>query len=495
MIEIYPAARYNKYCMTYHLSLKRREGAGFMDSMIQQYLDDLHGKRVAVIGIGVSNTPLIKLLVRAGIDVTACDKRPREAFGGQAEALESLGVTLHLGEDYLDGLDQDVIFRTPGMRPDVPQLLAARDRGAVITSEMEVFFQVCPCKTIAVTGSDGKTTTTTIIAELLKAAGYTTYVGGNIGRPLLSDVEGMEGDDIAVLELSSFQLMTMDQSPDIAVVTNLAPNHLDVHRDMDEYVAAKENIYLHQSEEGLVVLNADNEITRSFAPKAKGKVTMFSRQKELEKGVFVRNGAIWVADEKGSRPVLELEGILIPGVHNVENYMAAIGALNGIVPDEVIREFAAKFQGVEHRIELVRTLDGVRYYNDSIASSPSRTAAGLRCFPEKVIHIAGGYDKHIPFDPLGPEITAHVKTLVLTGATSAKIRAAVERTPDYTPGHPEILEYSDFTAAVLAASRAAKPGDVVILSPACASFDKFKNFAERGAAFKKIIYELESTGK
>ena len=324
----------------------------------------------------------------------------------------------------------------------------------------------------------------------LKAAGETVYVGGNIGKPLLPDVDGMEPGDTAVLELSSFQLMTMDRSPDIAVVTNLAPNHLDVHKSMEEYVAAKKNIFTHQGPEGLLVLNADNAITRGFAPEARGRVTLFSRREELERGVFLKDGAIWVRNAMHERQVLPLEGILLPGEHNVENYMAAIAALDGLVPDRVVREFAGKFAGVEHRIELVRTLNGVRYYNDSIASSPSRTTAGLRSFREKVILIAGGYDKHIPFDTLGPEITAHVKALFLTGDTAEKIQAAVEAAPDYDPERLPIARIDDFTEAVLAACRAAKPGDVVILSPACASFDHFKNFMERGAAFKKIIYEL-----
>ena len=459
-------------------------------STIRDYLAGLRDKRVAVIGIGVSNTPLIKMLLRAGVEVTACDRRPREAFAGQAEELESLGARLRLGPDYLRDLDFDVIFRTPGMRPDLPELAQAVARGAQLTSEMEVFFQVCPCRTIAVTGSDGKTTTTTIIAELLKAAGETVYVGGNIGKPLLPDVDGMEPGDTAVLELSSFQLMTMDRSPDIAVVTNLAPNHLDVHKSMEEYVAAKKNIFTHQGPEGLLVLNADNAITRGFAPEARGRVTLFSRREELERGVFVKDGAIWVRNAMHERQVLPLKGILLPGEHNVENYMAAIAALDGLVPDRVVREFAGKFAGVEHRIELVRTLNGVRYYNDSIASSPSRTTAGLRSFRERVILIAGGYDKHIPFDTLGPEITAHVKALFLTGDTAGKIQTAVEAAPDYDPKRLPIARIDDFTEAVLAACRAAKPGDVVILSPACASFDHFKNFMERGAAFKKIIYEL-----
>ncbi|NCE65223.1 UDP-N-acetylmuramoyl-L-alanine--D-glutamate ligase [Pseudoflavonifractor sp. 524-17] len=462
-----------------------------MSSAAQDYLDQLQGKTVAVVGIGVSNTPLINMLVRAGIKVTACDKRGREEFGGQAEALESLGVTLRLGSGYLDQLEEEVIFRTPGLRPDVPQLLAAKERGAVITSEMEAFFEVCPCKIIAVTGSDGKTTTTTIIAGLLKAAGHTVYVGGNIGKPLLPDAAGMEMEDIAVVELSSFQLMTMGRSPDVGVITNLAPNHLDVHLDMEEYVSAKENIIRFQDGDGVAVLNDDNPITQSFEGRVPGRLVRFSCQRELSQGVFLKDSAIWVADETGSREVLPLADILLPGGHNVENYMAAIGAVNGLVPDQVIREFAASFQGVEHRIELVRTLRGVKYYNDSIASSPSRTAAGLRCFRDKVILIAGGYDKHIPFDDLGSEIVDHVKLLVLTGDTAPKLRTAVEGAPGYQPGGLEIVETDDFQEAVLTAHCRAERGDVVLLSPACASFDKFKNFMERGNVFKTIIRGLD----
>ena len=464
-----------------------------MHCTFREYLDSMAGKRVAVLGIGVSNTPLIHLLLRAGAKVMACDKRAREEFGGQIEELESLGASIYLGEDYLDHLKgQDVIFRTPGLRPDLPQLTAAVERGSVLTSEMEVFFQVCPCPIIAVTGSDGKTTTTTIIAKLLKAEGKNVYLGGNIGKPLLSDAGMMEPTDFAVVELSSFQLMTMDLSPHIAVVTNLAPNHLDVHKSMGEYISAKENIFLHQSPSDRVILNNDNDITRSFVPVAKGHVTLFSRREEPEgDAVFLRDDTIWVRDGGGERAVLPRKDILLPGDHNVENYMAAIGAVNGLVKDETIRAFAASFGGVEHRIELVRELNGVKYYNDSIASSPTRTMAGLKCFPEKVVLIAGGYDKHIPFDDLGPAIVEHVKLLILTGDTSSKIRAAVENALEYQPGKPEIREFHAFADAVEEAHREAKTGDVVILSPACASFDHFKNFAERGETFKRIVRNFD----
>ena len=454
---------------------------------LREYLDSLKGRTVAVIGIGVSNTPLIELLASEKIAVTACDRRDRAALGALAEQLERQGVTLRLGDDYLEDLHQDVIFRTPGLRPDVSQLKQAAERGSQVTSEMEVFFQVCPCPIIAVTGSDGKTTTTTIIAELLKASGYAVHVGGNIGHPLLCEAGNMSERDYAVLELSSFQLMSMTCSPHIAVVTNLAPNHLDWHRDMDEYVWAKENLIRHQGAEDIAVFNLDNDITRELATRANGHIRFFSRQNETADGVFLRGQEIISRRGGMERRVMSTADIKLPGVHNVENYMAAVAAVDGLVPDEVIVRFAREFGGVEHRIELVRTWHGIRFYNDSIASSPSRTIAGLRSFPEKVILIAGGYDKHIPFDVLGPEVVEHVKLLVLCGATAEKIEQAVRKAPGYAPGRPEILHAAPFENAVEAARDAAEAGDVVTLSPACAAFDQFKNFMERGKTFKDIV--------
>ncbi|MCI9650180.1 UDP-N-acetylmuramoyl-L-alanine--D-glutamate ligase [Oscillibacter sp.] len=455
----------------------------------EEYLKGLQDQTVAVIGIGVSNQPLIQLLLSRNISVTACDKKSREALGPLAEELEKGGCRLRLGEDYLQGLDQDVIFRTPGMRPDLPELTAAVERGSLLTSEMEVFFEVCPCTKIAVTGSDGKTTTTTIIAELLRAAGKTVHLGGNIGHPLLAETGGMEPEDIAVLELSSFQLMTMTHSPHIAVVTNLAPNHLDVHRDFAEYISAKENIFTHQKAEDIAVFNADNDVTLEESGRVPGRARLFSRQRELEDGVFLRDSAIVCRRGGVEREVLRLSGIKLPGVHNVENYMAAIAAVDGLVPDEIIRKFAAEFGGVEHRIELVRELNGVRYYNDSIASSPSRTIAGLRSFDQKIILIAGGKDKGIPYDALGPEVNEHVKLLILCGATAEVIRRAVERAENYS--ELEIAEVSDYQEAVSLAQSRAKEGDVVMLSPASTSFDRFANFMERGRVFKEIVNALK----
>ncbi len=454
---------------------------------LQDYLKSIQNKSVAVIGIGVSNTPLIRLLLEHDIDLTACDKRSREDLGELGNELEAKGCKLQLGADYLQGLKQDIIFRTPGLRPDMPELLAAIEQGSILTSEMEIFFEVCPCPIIAVTGSDGKTTTTTIIAELLKAAGNTVHVGGNIGNPLLCEADNMQSGDYAVLELSSFQLMTMKRSPHIAVVTNLAPNHLDMHHGMEEYVASKENIFRYQSAADIAIFNLDNEITRGQSGCAVGKVLQFSRKEEPREGVFLRGEDIIVRKNGRERKLMTTVDIRIPGVHNVENYMAAIAAVDGLVPDEVIVKFAREFGGVEHRIEWVRTYHGVKFYNDSIASSPSRCIAGLRSFKQKVILIAGGYDKHIPFDVLGPEVVEHVKLLVLCGATADQIRAAVENAPTYREGFPKIVEVTPFEKAVETARDMAEEGDIVTLSPACAAFDQFKNFMVRGKTFKAIV--------
>lgn len=445
----------------------------------EEYFASLRGKRVAVLGLGVSNRPLVRLLLEFGCDVVGCDRTPREKLEEEVLELERLGCKLHVGDDYLAGVEADMVFRTPGMHPGNPAIQALKERGAEITSEMEVFFEVSPCHLIAVTGSDGKTTTTTLIAEMLKAAGKTVWLGGNIGTPLLPLVRQMKKEDYAVVELSSFQLMDMKRSPSRALITNLAPNHLDIHKDMDEYVDAKKNIFRYQGEGDLLVLNADNPITASF--RGPGQTKVFSR---LGEGyVCIRDGIIC----RGQTPVLPVSDILLPGVHNVENYMAAIAMVEGLASDEDIRQVAKTFGGVEHRIELVRVKNGVRFYNDSIASSPTRTIAGLRSFPEKVILIAGGYDKHIPYDPLGPEICKHVKKLYLNGATGPKIRAAVESCPGEKP---EMVDCGDFASAVKAAAAVAEPGDVVLMSPASAAFDQFKNFMVRGNYFKELVKEL-----
>ena len=453
-----------------------------MDLLTEQ-LKNWTGRKIAVLGLGISNRPLVRLLLEAGLHVTGCDRTPRENLEEEVLDLERRGCILKVGEGYLEDLEADLVFRTPGMHPNIPALAALRERGAEVTSEMEIFFECCPCTILAVTGSDGKTTTTTLISEMLKAAGKTVWLGGNIGTPLLPRCREMKAEDFAVVELSSFQLMDMKRSPHVAVVTNLAPNHLDVHKDMEEYIWAKENLFRFQKENDVLILNADNEITQKFV--GNGATKFFSRRQETN-GVWEKDGTVY----RNGQPLMEKTDILLPGEHNVENYMAAILAVEGLVEDETIRQVARTFGGVEHRIELVRIKDGVRYYNDSIASSPTRTIAGLKSFREKVLLIAGGYDKHIPYDVLGLEICRHVKKLFVNGATADQIRAAVEKAPEYRPGCPEIVDCGDFTTAVQMAAAAAEPGDVVLMSPASAAFDQFKNFMVRGNYFKKLIMEL-----
>ena len=453
-----------------------------MISAFEQYFTSLKGKKIAVLGLGVSNRPLVRLLLEFGCDVVGCDRTPREKLEAEVLELEKLGCKLSLGDTYLEGMEADVLFRTPGMHPGNPAIVSLAEKGAQVTSEMEVFFEVAPCHLLAVTGSDGKTTTTTLISEMLKAEGKTVWLGGNIGTPLLPLVRQMKPEDFAVVELSSFQLMDMTRSPEIAVVTNLAPNHLDVHKDMEEYIEAKKNIFKFQAADGKLILNRDNAITAGFT--GNGETKFFSRQGSGY--VDVRKGIIC----RGGEEVLPTEDILIPGVHNIENYMAAIAAVEGLVSDDTIRHVAKNFGGVEHRIELVRIKDGVKFYNDSIASSPSRTIAGLRSFREKVILIAGGYDKHIPYGVLGPEICGHVKALFLGGATGPQIAEATRNCPEYEESLLPIVDCGSFEAAVRAAAAYAREGDIVLMSPASAAFDQFKNFMVRGEFYKKLVKEL-----
>ena len=454
----------------------------------EQFFTSIQGKTVTFCGIGRSHMPLIRLFQEKGALVSTRDKRSLEELGDNGKALQERGVQLILGENYLEDLREDIIFRTPGMKYHLPQLEAARKRGAAVTSEMEVFFQLCPCKIYAVTGSDGKTTTTSIIAELLKAQGKTVHLGGNIGKPLLPEIESIQPEDCAVVELSSFQLISMRESPDVAVVTNLSPNHLDVHKDMQEYIDAKKNILLHQGAFSRTVLNAGNEITASFAPQVRGDCWMFRRGAPVERGVWCDGETIYVHGQA----LLPISQIRIPGWHNVENYMAAIAAVWGDVEPETIRRVAETFAGVEHRAEFVRELHGVKYYNDSIATSPTRVISGmLSLFPQKILLIAGGYDKHIPFEPLGPAVCDKVKTLILLGNTAQKIQDAVQAAPQYQEGCPEILRVDNMEQAVAAAAAHAQPGDIVSLSPACAAFDLYPNFEVRGRHYKDIVNGLQ----
>lgn len=456
------------------------------------FFESINGKRIALCGMGRSHLPLIPLFTKYGAAVIACDKRTREQLGSAADEAEKNGATLSLGEDYIKDLDVDIFFRTPGMKFFTPELEAMRERGVVVTSEMEVFFDICPCRKIAVTGSDGKTTTTTVISEFLKAQGKTVHLGGNIGKPLLPEIETISKDDYAVVELSSFQLISMRESPDVAVVTNLAPNHLDIHKDMQEYIDAKRNIVLHQNAFSRAVVNLDNDISNSFSQNVRGALLKFSRREKVENGAYMdANGDLWFAKNGSDTFIMNKSDIKIPGLHNVENYLAAVCAVWGDVSVENIVSVAKSFGGVAHRNEFVRELDGVSYYNDSIASSPTRTALGtLSLYDEKMIVILGGYDKHLDYTDLGRLICKKVKTAVIMGATAEKIKTAILNAPEYKEGEPKIVEVSSMEEAVKAAKEAAQPGDKVSLSPASASFDLYKNFEERGEHFKALVNAL-----
>ena len=459
---------------------------------IDAFFNSVKGKKICFVGIGTSNLPLIEMFCKKGAVVSACDRQSYEALGENAVRAEKAGAELILGDNYLDKIDTEILFRSPGTPFYRPELEALKQKGVVVTSEMEVFFDLCPCRIIAVTGSDGKTTTTTIISEFLKAEGKKVHLGGNIGTPLLPIIEEIGEDDYAVVELSSFQLISMRKSPDIAVVTNLAPNHLDIHKDMQEYIDSKKNIVLHQNAFSKAVLNLDNDISDSFSTDVRGQLCKFSRREKLTNGAFLDGDTIVYSDYGKETPVMSYKDIRIPGMHNVENYLAAISAVWGIVSVDTIVNVAKNFGGVEHRAEFVRELDGVKYYNDSIASSPTRTAMGtLSLYDEKIIVIAGGYDKHIPYEPLGPVICDKVKVLVLMGDTAPKIEEAVRNSANYSENNPVIINVTNMEEAVNVARENAVKGDKISLSPASASFGLYKNFVERGNHFKSIVNGLK----
>lgn len=454
-----------------------------------QYLNGFKGKRVYFLGAGVSHKDLIPLFAKHGAKVTVCDKLTRDKFDPSLyRAFESAGVSFMLGEEYLLSLcDAEVVFRSPGISYFRDEIARAVKSGVRVTSEMEEFFEIAPCEIIGVTGSDGKTTTTTLISEILKAAGCRVFLGGNIGKPLLPLVSEMTKDDVAVVELSSFQLMSMRKSPRTALVTNIATNHLDYHADMGEYIDSKKNIYTHQTERDTLVLNADCPYCEKFASDSAAQKRFFSSARPVECGAYVKDGEIVLST---GEVVVSVDELLLRGAHNAANFAAACAALMGRTPASAMRSVALSFGGVAHRLELVRELSGVRYYNDSIATTPTRTIAGLRSFSDKLILIAGGYDKHIPFEPLVSELMRSVKLLILTGATADAIERAVETADGYDGTNPRICRAPSLEKAIAFAKIAAATGDEVLFSPACASFDSFKNFEERGDFFKKLVNSL-----
>ncbi|MBU5592075.1 UDP-N-acetylmuramoyl-L-alanine--D-glutamate ligase [Clostridium sp. MSJ-4] len=454
----------------------------------KEFKSYIKGKNVAVVGVGVSNIPLINMLVDIGAKVTAFDKKTEEQLGTIVEEFEKKNVKFQLGEGYLDKLSGfDVVFKTPSMRIDSEALLRVKEEGAYITSEMEEFVRYCPAKIYGVTGSDGKTTTTTIIYNLLKEEGYNTWVGGNIGTPLFSKIEDMKPNDRVVIELSSFQLMTMDVCPEVAIVTNITPNHLDVHKGMEEYIQAKKNIFANQGASGVVILNRENEITYSIRDEVEGRVKLFSSKRVIEDGAYYENETIYI---KG-KAICERKDMVIKGLHNIENYMAAFLAVEEEVSKDAMIKVFKNFSGVAHRNEFIREVRGTKYYNDSIGSSPTRTLATISVFEKPVILIAGGYDKAIPFEPLAEKGYDKVKALVLLGVTKGKIKAVFEKVKSEKSLELPIYEVNSLEEAVNKARSISKDGDSVVLSPACASFDMFPNFEVRGNKFREIVNTLD----
>ncbi len=468
----------------------------YINKKLVEFNNYLIGRKVAIIGVGVSNIPLIDYLHNLKSDVTIFDGKEIDEIDKKiVDKIIDYGMNFSFGKRYLDKLiGFDIIFRSPSCLPTVPELVAEAERGAIITTEIEMVIELCPCLVIGVTGSDGKTTTTTLIYEILKQDGYNCFLGGNIGIPLFTKISEMLPEDIVVLELSSFQLMNMKVSPNIAVITNITPNHLNVHSDMEEYIDAKKTIFKYQDKDGLLILNYDNDITRECAEEAPGKVVFFSSKSKIPNGYLVdtEDGKIKVCENGLRRHVFDTRNMKLRGVHNFENACCAIIATKDLVKKESIDTVLTEFKGVEHRLELIKeTKNRIKWYNDSVSSSPTRTIAGLNAFALKnIVLIAGGYDKNLDYTVLGKPIIDNCKSLILLGQTSDKIEKAVKDELKKNKKELPIYRCSNLKQAVEKANNVAVQGDIVLFSPASASFDMFKNFAERGEIFKSYVNEI-----
>ena len=464
-----------------------------MNEKLKEFNTYLKNRKVAVIGLGVSNLPLLDYLHEKGSIVTVFDDRNTEKISKEAiEKVNKYEFETSFGENNLDKLvGFDLIFRSPSCMPTKKELVEEEKRGAIVTSEIEMLMEMAPCKVIGVTGSDGKTTTTSLIYEIVKNAGYNTHLGGNIGIPLFTKLKDIESEDVIVLELSSFQLMNMNISADISVITNITPNHLNIHASYEEYIDAKKNIFKNQKEDGIVVLNYDNELTRNCRLEANGKVIYFSSKEKLENGIIVDNDVIKECEDRLRKHIINTKDIHLRGMHNYENVAAAIAATKSFIDIDTIVDAIKKFKGVEHRIEFIRELDGVKWYNDSIGTSPTRTIAGLNSFSEDIILIAGGYDKHLDYEPIAKPIVDNVKGLILIGQTSEKIYEAVTKEIEKENKELDIYQCNEFPQIVEVARKIAKTGQVVLFSPASASFDLFENFAQRGNKFKELVNDLK----
>ena len=459
---------------------------------LEEFFNYIRNRKIAIIGLGVSNIPLLSYLHDLGAKITVFDNRTIDNIDKNImDIITNNNIEFSFGKNNLSKLNGfDIIFRSPTCREDWTELVKEAKRGAIITSEIEMLMELCPGTIIGVTGSDGKTTTTSLIYEIVKKQGFNCYLGGNIGIPLFTKIQEMKPKDIVILELSSFQLMNIHTSPNIAVITNISPNHLDFHKSYEEYIEAKKNIFKYQNEDGILVLNYDNEITRECAKEAKGKVIFFSRENKLDNGVILDDDIIKVCDNKLRKHILNTKDLLLRGKHNYENVCTAIAATLEIASTEKQIEAVTQFKGVKHRLEFVKEINGVKWYNDSIGTSPTRTIAGLKSFNEKIVLIAGGYDKHLDYTPMAKPILDNVSVLILMGQTSKKIKESVENEMKVEQKRIEIYECDTLQETVNTAKKVAKKGEVVLFSPASASFDMYKNFEERGDKFKSIVNSL-----
>ena len=464
----------------------------YINKELEELNNYLNGRKVAIIGLGVSNQPLIDYMHKYKAKVTVFDNRiiediPKETI----KKITDYAMDFSFGPNNLAKLKGfDIIFRSPSCLPTVPELVEEAKRGAIVTTEIELLMKLCPGKVIGITGSDGKTTTTTLIYEILKQNGYNCYLGGNIGTPLFTKLSEMTPDDIVVLELSSFQLMGMEISPEISVITNITPNHLNVHSSYEEYIDAKKSIYKYQDEKGILVLNYDNPVTKNLDKEANGKVVFFSSKHNLDDGIILDDNIIKECNDKLRRHILNTNSVNLRGTHNYENICAALAATKTLVDIEDAINVVKNFSGVQHRLEFVREIDGVKWYNDSIGTSPTRTIAGLNSFSEKIVLIAGGYDKHLDYTPIAKPILENVSKLILIGDTAPKIFDAVKEEAEKQNIDLPIYMCDKFEDIISTAKKIAKPGEIVLFSPASASFDMFKNFEERGNKFKELVNNL-----
>ena len=463
---------------------------------LEEFNNYLKGRKVAVIGLGVSNIPLISYLYDLKSEVTLFDNKEIDQIDNDLiNQIIDYGMNFSFEKDYLKKLEGfDIIFRSPSCLPTVPELVKEAERGAIITTEVEMVLELTPSKVIGVNGSDGKTTTTTLISKVLEAGGYKVFLGGNIGFPLFTKISEMTPEDFVVLELSSFQLMNMKISPTISVITNITPNHLNIHSSMEEYVEAKQNIFLHQESEDLVILNYDNEITRECGKISKSRVVYFSSKEKLENGYIVDDDKIKYCQNGLRSHILDTKNIILRGKHNAENICAVLAATKEFVNQETAIKTISEFRGVEHRIELVKeTENRVKWYNDSASSSPTRTIVGLNSFSRRnIILIAGGYDKNLDYAPLAKPVLDNCKELILIGQTADKIKNAVEKEmqKDTTGKKLGIHKCDSLLETIELAKTLTNKGDVVLFSPASASFDMFKNFADRGNQFKELVNKI-----